>query len=86
MKIKEINYDKLKNRIKEVLGTQSKFAIKMDLSEQAISNKLNNKIYFTQKEIIKACLILDINFKDIYEYFFTLHVRKREQNQVKGEK
>ena len=45
----EINYDKLKGKIKEKLGTQGKLAEVMGLDETTISNKLNSNTYFTQK-------------------------------------
>lgn len=75
-----INYDKLKGKIKEVLGTQGKLAEKMGVDETTISNKLNSNTYFTQKEIIKISKILDIPFEQIPEYFFNEKVRENEQN------
>ena len=79
MQIEEINYDKLKGKIKEILGTQGKLAEKLGVDETTISNKLNNNTYFTQKEIIKMCIILNIKFEEIPEYFFNQKVREREQ-------
>ena len=79
--IPELNYDKLKGRIKEKLGTQDKLAEKLETNEATISYKLNNKTYFTQRVIIKICNILSINFEEIPIYFFTLKVRENEQNQ-----
>lgn len=78
-KIGAINYDKLKGKIKEVLGTQSKLAEEMQVDETTISNKLNNNTFFNQKEILKICDILSINLDSICEYFFTLKVREDEQ-------
>ncbi len=74
-----INYDKLKGKIKEVLGTQGKLAECMGLDETTISNKLNSNTYFTQKEIIKISKILAIPFNQIPEYFFNEKVREHEQ-------
>lgn len=74
-----INYDKLKGKIKEVLGTQGKLAEKMQLDETTISNKLNSNTYFTQKEIIKISSILNIKFEEIPIYFFEEKVREYEQ-------
>lgn len=74
----EINYDKLKGKIKEVLGTQSKLAERIEVDETTISNKLNGNTYFTQKEIIKIALILNIKFEEIPEYFFRQKVREIE--------
>ena len=74
----EFNYSKLKGRIKEILGTQSKLAEKINLDDATISNKLCNNTYFNQKEIITISSILNIDYKEIPEYFFTLKVREHE--------
>ena len=74
-----INYDKLKGKIKEILGTQEKLAEKMSVNETTVSNKLNNNTYFTQKEIIKISSILNIKFEEIPLYFFEEKVREHEQ-------
>ena len=75
----EINHDKLKGRIREVLGTQGKLAQKLGLDETTISNKINSNTYFTQKEILNICSILKIPFKKIPEYFLKEKVREDEQ-------
>ena len=49
------NYSKLLGRIVEKVGTQSKFAEKMELSERTVSLKLNGKVGWKQDEIAKAC-------------------------------
>ena len=74
-----LNHDKLKGRIKEVLGTQSRLAEELDLDETTISNKINSNTYFTQKEILKTCLVLKIPKDEIPEYFFKEKVREHEQ-------
>lgn len=76
----ELNHDKLKGRIKEILGTQSKLAEELGLDETTISNKLNSNTYFTQKEILKICSVLNITRGEIPEYFFKEKVRQNEQN------
>lgn len=73
-----INFDKLKGKIKEVVGTQSKFAEYMGWNEATATNKLNNITYFTQPEILKACSILHIDYDKIPEYFFENKVREHE--------
>ena len=78
MGIVAINHDKLKGRIKEVLGTQTKLAEEMEVDDTTISNKLNSNTFFTQKEILKICSILNINHNDIPEYFFREKVRENE--------
>lgn len=71
-----INYDKLKGRITEKLGTKKNFADRMNLSLTTIYAKLSNKIPFTQIEIINACDILDIDKYCVSEYFFDTKVVK----------
>lgn len=66
------NYNKLLGRIVEKVGTQSKFADKMGLSERTISLKLNGKVGWKQSEIAKACSVLEICEIDIPSYFFAL--------------
>ena len=75
-----INHDKLKGRIKEKLDSQTKLAEIMGLDNTTISNKLNCNTYFTQKEILKICSILDIDIAEIPAYFFKQKVRENEQN------
>lgn len=64
------NYSKLKGRIKEVYNTQENFANAIGLSLTSVSNKLNNKIQWTQKEIDNACAALKIDDCEISSYFF----------------
>ncbi len=76
----QINHNKLKGKIKEVLGTQSKLAEKLELDETTIVNKLKSNTYFSQKEILAICRILNIAKAEIPEYFFKEEVRENEQN------
>lgn len=73
------DYDKLKGRIKEKIGTQSKLAELLQLNETTISNKLNSNTYFTQEEIFKSCFVLEIQLDEIPIYFFKKKVRENEQ-------
>lgn len=73
-----INHDKLKGKIKEVLGTQNRLAMELGLDDTTISNKLNSNTYFTQKEILKISYILKIPLNDIPEFFFKEKVREDE--------
>lgn len=70
------DYAKLRGRIKEKFGTQSKFATAMNLSSVSVSDKLNNKVQWTQKEIDAACVLLEIDPVDIPIYFFTTKVKE----------
>lgn len=75
----EFDFSKLRGRIKEIYGTQTAFALAMLMNEATLSNKLNNNVEFSPKEIIRACLLLSIDFKEINLYFFTLKIQKTEQ-------
>lgn len=74
------DFNKLKGRIKEIYGTQSAFAIAMLVDEATLSKKLNNRVEFSPKEIVRACLLLCIDLTEVDTYFFTLSVQKTEQN------
>lgn len=69
-------YDKLKGRIREICGTDRKFAELMGISRATISAKLNNKSEFTQPEISKAVEILRLEQSEIHLYFFMPEVQK----------
>jgi plasmid maintenance system antidote protein VapI len=68
------NYSKLRGRIREVFGTQDRFAEAMGRSNTSISQKLNNKSEWTQKEINRAVEVLGIDDVDISAYFFAQKV------------
>lgn len=70
------DYAKLKGKIKEKFNTQDNFAKAMGLSTVSMSNKLNNKIQWSQKEISKACVFLEIEIIDIPAYFFADKVKQ----------
>ncbi len=71
------DYSKLHGRIREKFKTQAAFAEKMHLSERTVSLKLNQRVEFSQKEIVKAADILQIEDSEIHSYFFTSIVQKR---------
>ena len=70
------DYAKLIGRIKEYGFTQEGLAAKIGMSKSTFSFKLNNKAFFTQKEIRKICDLLEIATAEIGAYFFTLRVQK----------
>ena len=70
------DYSKLNGKITEVYGSQRAFAIAMGLSSEAINKKLNNKTYWRQPDIAKACGLLEIEPKDIPIYFFNTKVQQ----------
>lgn len=68
------NYQKLLGRIKEMCGTQDNFAEQLGINRSSLSQRLNNKIEFTQEEMFKACGILSIPPNEMHAYFFNLKV------------
>jgi len=68
------DYSKLRGKIREVLGSESKYAVLLGLSEASISAKLNGKVPFSIEEMDKSIIALDIPTDKIYEYFFTKKV------------
>lgn len=72
----EFDFSKLRGRIREWFGSESKFAEEMNISSPTMSAKLNSKVYWTAPEINKACEILDIPLEFIPVYFFTPKVKK----------
>lgn len=64
-------YQKLRGRIVEIYGTQEKFREKLGISSTALSNKMTGKTGFSQADILKWSVLLDIELKDVGVYFFT---------------
>lgn len=76
------DYDKLRGKIREKEGSETKFAPKIDMSAASLSSKLNQKTDFTSIEIQKICRKLEISEMEIPKYFFEekleLNSRKEE--------
>lgn len=70
-----MSYAKLRGKIREVFGTQDKFAEAMGMSTVSISQRLNGKLEWKACEIAKACEILGIPLEDAALYFFTKKVK-----------
>ena len=66
--------DKLKERIFDMYDSMADFASDLGISRKSVIKKLNCDDYFTEREIIKAVQLLDIEPIQIKEYFFTLVV------------
>lgn len=69
------NYSKLKGRIVEIFGSQTKFAKAMKMSERTLSFKISGKVSWKQREIVEAISLLGLSKDDIQEYFFTIEVQ-----------
>lgn len=72
----EYNYSKLRGKIIEKFGSITAFCQEVELSEPSIHSKLKHRTEFTQSQIIKSCILLDIQLKDMFKYFFDFEVKK----------
>ena len=70
------DFSKLYGKIKEVYGTQEKFAAAMGMSRSALSLRLKNSVDWKPKEIVKACELLHIPVVETHLYFFVLKAVK----------
>ena len=75
----QFNYNKLRGRIREVYGTETKFAQDIGLSRTSLSLRLNNLAEFSSEEMVKAADLLNFPVADIHLYFFVPEVQKSEQ-------
>lgn len=73
------DYSKLRGAIREKFGTQEAFAKAMGFSTATLSDKLNNKVQWNQKEIDKAVELFEISKEYIPIYFFSEKVQLPEQ-------
>lgn len=64
------DYSKLKDKIKEYYDTQDNFAKALNIGRTALSQRLNNHLDFSQKEISRAYVLLNLSKEEIPEYFF----------------
>lgn len=70
------DYRKLKGRIVEKFGSQAAFASAMGISSKTMSEKLTNKVFFSQGEINTAMRLLGIKASELNAYFFKENVQK----------
>lgn len=63
-------YGKLKGRIVEKFGSQSRFAEALGTTENTVSRKMQSKVEFSKEDMIKWAKLLDIPKDDIPDYFF----------------
>lgn len=78
MKLVSFSYDKLRGKIREVFGTQDRFAEALGMSKSTLSQKLNNSSEFTQQEMMDSMRLLKQSLAQLDEYFFTPEIRKTE--------
>lgn len=72
------DYSKLRGKIKELFGTQDRFAEALGIGRVSLSQRLNNLLDFSAPEINKACELLGVEKRDIPIYFFAEKVQKHE--------
>lgn len=65
------DYSKLRGRIREKIGNENEFATAIGMGRTSLSKKLNNRVEFTQNEMKNAAIVLEIDDRDIPDYFFT---------------
>ncbi len=65
-----MDYARLRGRIRTYYYTQAAFAREMNMSECALSLKLNGHSEWTAEEMRKACDLLSIPVSEIPLYFF----------------
>lgn len=66
----DMKFAKLRGRIKEKFGTESRFAEALGVSLVSVSKKLTGRAGFKKKDIEKWCAALDIPVEKIGDYFF----------------
>lgn len=78
METVKFDYRRLRGRIREVFGTETKFAKKLGISRTSMSQRMNNASEFSATEILNASRLLEIPAADIPDYFFSEEVQKHE--------
>jgi hypothetical protein len=69
------DYSKLRGRIIEKFKSQLNFSKTIGVSQRTLSLKLNNKVFFSQDDIVKMSKLLEIKPREIHTYFFTQKVQ-----------
>ncbi|MCF0162104.1 MAG: DUF739 family protein [Fusobacterium necrophorum] len=64
------NHNKLRGKIKEVIGSEVKFAKLLGISQATLSAKLNNKSDFTRAQILMITEKLNLSQEEFYDVFF----------------
>ena len=74
---REYDYSKLRGRIKEKIGTEGEFAVRINRTPNYMSKVFRNRTYLSQRDISHGAEILDIPQNEIGVYFFAQKVHKR---------
>lgn len=81
--MRRYDYSKLRGRIKEKLGTEREFALRIGRTANYVSKVFQNGTYLTQNDIANGADVLDIPVDEIGVYFFTPEVHKNETSNIK---
>ena len=65
-----MSYAKLRGKIREVIGSETAFAVAMGMNPASLSAKLGNKSPWKREEIERACGLLHIPIEEVHLYFF----------------
>ena len=74
---KKYDYSKLLGRIKEKFDTREKLVPNISISITSLNLRLTNALQFNQQDIEELCEELEIEKKEIPDYFFKEKVRKK---------
>lgn len=66
----DFDYIRLRERIREKLGSDMVFATRLGISKTSLSLRLNNQIHFSQRDIYNSMRILQISPEEVGMYFF----------------
>ncbi|MDO4729559.1 MAG: DUF739 family protein [Bacteroidota bacterium] len=66
------DYSKLRGRIKEKFGTEGDFSSALGMGRVSLSQRLNNILEFSSKEMLLCSKLLDFPVTEIPAYFFCL--------------
>lgn len=72
----DYDYSKLKGRLREKDLTYKSLASILNISKTSVSERMNNNAQFTQEQIDKTIIAIDIPNDQIDDYFFTHKVQK----------
>lgn len=81
--MRRYDYSKLRGRIKEKLGTEREFALRIGRTANYVSKVFQNGTYLAQNDIANGADVLDIRVDEIGVYFFTPEVHKNETLNIK---
>lgn len=63
-------FNKLAGKIKEVYGTQEKFAKALGLSDTSLIKRMKGTVDWKSEEMFNSCVLLGIPFDEMHLYFY----------------